>query len=232
MQILKIYNYPFLLICILTNSVFAQSSDQNKGLGIDFKDKPTIFFMYDRNYSFVESKLASTSGLKIGLEFSKKLKLGIGYSWLNNDVVEKKTVITDLGNDTSLNAKLTMRMGILYSEYIFYDKSNWQFSMPVQLGIGTSYFTYYESMGDLVEKKKLSQEGIGMLNVTGMATYRVLKWFGLSAGAGVRLMIVDNNNVDQNLNGPIFAFRIRIFFGEIYKSFFPKAGTKDLSSVR
>ena len=114
-----------------------------------------------------------------------------------------------------------MRMGVLYGEYILLDKEQWQFSVPAQLGFGTSYFNYYETVGDETRKKRLHEEGVVMFNATGMVTYRVLKWFGLSAGAGLRLMVVDNDKLDHNLNGPIFAFRVRVFFGEIYKSFFP-----------
>jgi hypothetical protein len=213
----------FLILVLLSAPSLAQVVDNDSAVGkLNFRDKPVVFFMFDKNYSFVDSKLASTSGFKAGLEFSNKLKLGLGYSWLNSDVVEQKIVITEAGYDTSLNARLTMRLGILYGEYIFYNKGSWQISMPGQIGIGTSYFTYYESIGDDTKKKQLSKQGVLMLNATGMGTYRILKWFGLSAGAGFRIMLIDNNDLKQNLNGPVFAFRVRIFFGEIYKSFLPE----------
>ncbi len=188
---------------------------------VSFDKKPSLFFIYDRNFSFVEGKLASTTGIKAGLEFNKKLKLGLGYGWLNTDIVEKKTITTMLGADSTLNAKFTLRMGIIYGEYMIRDKGMWQFSVPAQLGIGTSYFSYYERIGDLNEKKKLDKEGVVMFSATGMATYRIVKWFGISGGVGFRVMLVDNDSLQQNLNGPVFALRVRIFFGEIYKSFFP-----------
>jgi len=215
-----VFHIILLLVLLCPVSGSGQPGD-TEGRILDFRDKPAFFFMYDRNYSFVDSKLASTSGVKAGLEFSKKLKLGVGYSWLNSDVVEEKVIVTESGTDSSLNAKLKMRMGVLYGEYMLLDKDQWQFSVPAQLGFGTSYFNYYESVGDATMKKRLHEEGVVMFNATGMVTYRVLKWFGLSAGAGLRLMVVDNDKLNHNLNGPIFAFRVRVFFGEIYKSFFP-----------
>ena len=213
--------HTLLLLVLLSPVSGSGQPGDTEGRTVDFRDKPVFFFMYDRNYSFVDSKLASTSGIKAGLEFSKKLKLGVGYSWLNSDVVEEKVIVTEAGTDSSLNAKLKMRMGVLYGEYMLLDKDQWQFSVPAQLGFGTSYFNYYESVGDATMKKRLHEQGVVMFNATGMVTYRVLKWFGLSAGAGLRLMVVDNEKLNHNLNGPIFAFMVRVFFGEIYKSFFP-----------
>jgi hypothetical protein len=218
-----------LLITVLSDDGFGQNDSSTvKKSVVNFKDTPSPFLMYDRNFSFVESKLATTSGFVAGLEFSKRLKLGLGYSWLVNDVVENKSVITEAGGDTSLNAKLSMRMGVLYGEYIFYDKGNWQISMPVQSGIGTSYFTYYENVNQEIREKKLDQQGVWILTTTGMVTYRFLKWFGVSTGAGIRVMLVDNSSINQNLNGPIFTFKVRVFFGEIYKSIFPN-GIKNTS---
>jgi hypothetical protein len=220
--------FTLALLCPVVVTSAQDNASERRGL--DFNERPAIFFMYDRNYSFVDSKLASTSGIKAGLEFSKKLKLGLGYSWLNSDVVEEKKIITEAGTDSSLNARLKLHMGVLYGEYILMDKEQWQFSVPAQLGFGKSYFNYYESVGDGIMKKRLHEEGVVVFNATGMVTYRVLKWFGLSAGAGLRLMVVDNSQLDHNLNGPIFAFRVRIFFGEIYKSFFPNgiSGTAEI----
>ena len=208
------------VVCIASKAN-AQSFPDEPEQRVNFRDKPNVFLMYDRNFSFVDSKLASTTGFIGGLEFSKRLKLGLGYSWLVSDVVEKKTVITESGTDTSLNAKLSLRSGVIYGEYIILRKGNWEISTPVQMAIGSSYFTYYENMGDEIKEKKLNQEGMWIVSSTGMATYRFIKWFGLSGGLGLRLVLVDNQELDHNLNGPIFTFKVRIFFGEIYKSVFP-----------
>jgi hypothetical protein len=76
---------------------------------VGFKGNPRFFFTFDNTTSIVGGKPAGTNELKLGLEFKKKLKLGVGYGLLVSDVVEEKSVkAVRTGNDSTLNAQLSL----------------------------------------------------------------------------------------------------------------------------
>ena len=186
--------------------------------------KPKGFLTLDRTSSFVGGKAASTNELKFGLEFRKKLKLGIGFGALVSDVVTEKTVTTpQTYQDSTVNAELTFTFLSLNSEYIFYESKRWQVAMPLTMGWGSSYFSYFEDNGGGEFKTKRTDEGDAVVTTaTVMVTYRIFRWVGVSAGAGYRVALVSNNKVKQSFNSPVYAFRLRLFLGEIYKSVFPR----------
>ena len=77
-------------------------------------------------------------------------------------------------------------------------------------------------MGEKYEQVRLKEGGVVMTEVAGVATYRILRWVGLSGGAGVRLSLLSNDNVSETFNSLVYTIRVRIFLGEIYKTIFPK----------
>ena len=218
--------YRFAAVLFFSICTKLCSALQGDSLSLDpyvsFKNKPSVFFMIDRYNSVVAGKGANTTGLKLGLDFKKKVRLGIGFSLLSSDIVERKTVITEPGHDTTLNAILSMGYITLYAEYVFYDSNNWQISMPVQTGVGSSYFTYYERVGSVIKEKKLNEQSIILFEPSGLLTYKIIKWVGVSGGIGYRQMILNNSKLDYNFNSVMYSLRLRIFIGEIFKSVFPR----------
>ena len=82
--------------------------------------KPKFFLTLDRTSSFVGGKAASTNELRFGLEFRKKLKLGIGFGALASDVVTEKTVTTPQTNmDSLVNAELTFDSSVKLTDSEF-----------------------------------------------------------------------------------------------------------------
>ena len=190
---------------------------------ISFRNKPKFFLTLDKTSSFVSGKGAVTNELRMGLEFKKKLRLGIGYAALISDVVEEKTITTEVTHrDSILNASLSLAYFSMSSEYIFYDSKRWQITMPVGIGIGSSYFSYYEKINGDYKTKKTDQGTVVLLGATGLVTYRVLRWVGLSAGVGYRIALIKNSKVKESFTSPVYTIKIRLFLGEIYKSVFPK----------
>lgn len=188
-----------------------------------FKNKPKIFLTLDRTSSFVSGKGAATNELRVGLEFKKKLRLGIGYASLVSDVVAEKVAVTEMTNvDSVVSAKLSLSYMTFSAEYTFYNSKRWQITMPVTLGIGSSYFNYFEFVDGDYQTKKLDEGTVVIFGPSGVATYRILRWVGVSGGIGFRHVIVNNSKVEESFNSPIYLFRIRIFLGEIYKSVFPR----------
>ena len=225
MGFMKKYVFLFGMGIIISFQSFSQKVEPHKEQYhfFSFKNKPKFFLTLDRTGSFVSGKEASTNELKIGLEFKKKLRLGFGYAVLVSDVVAEKTAVTEMTNiDSTVSAKLSLSYFTFSGEYIFYDSKRWQITMPVTLGIGSSYFNYFEYVKGDYQTKKLDQGTVVIFGPTGVATYRILRWVGVSGGLGFRYAVVNNSKVKESFNSPIYLFRIRIFLGEIYKTVFPK----------
>ena len=48
--------------------------------------KPSIGVRLESRYSFLRNGLVKVGGVRLGVVFQKKLKVGVGYSWLKSDV--------------------------------------------------------------------------------------------------------------------------------------------------
>ena len=193
---------------------------------VGFKGKPSFFFTLDNTASFVGGKSATTNELRFGLDFKKKLKLGLGYGQLVSDiVVNKNVVIENAGNDSvaTVPANLSLSFFSANAEYVFFNSKRWQISTPLQIGVGSTYFLYYESDKNGKSIQKRTDEGTVLVTgFSAVATYRILRWIGISAGLGYRVGILNNDKVAESFNSPVYTFKFRIFFGEIYKSVFPR----------
>ncbi|MDQ3050314.1 MAG: hypothetical protein M3Q95_05460 [Bacteroidota bacterium] len=216
-----------LLVTILTITGIGVSAQTNKTVVdtplISFKNKPKVFLTLDKTSSFISGKGATTNEIRIGLEFKKKIRFGIGYAALVSDVVDDKIITTQVtGIDSTVPAQLSLSYMTLSAEYTFYESKRWQITMPITLGIGSSYFNYFEKINGDFLTKKTDQGTVVLIGPSGIATYRILRWVGLSAGLGYRRAIVNNGKVKESIDSPVYLFRIRIFMGEIYKSVFPR----------
>ena len=178
-----------------------------------FHSKPKLFFQIDAYNSFVSSEPANTFGFRAGLEFNKRVRITLGYYNLTSDIVKPKLItgVFAIG-DTTLNAKLDMSYVTGSFEYIFYNKDPWQFSVPFNIGAGKSYFWYYKNAAG--DRGRIDEKTIMLTILSVGAQYKVLKWFGVGAGLGYRVMLKDNSNIDENFNSVIYSVGLRIFIGE------------------
>ncbi len=180
--------------------------------------KGRLFFAIDEYNSFISSRLASINGVRFGLSYNEKSKIGIGFYALNT----AKSPIRQrlLSGKDSVTATLAFNYLSLGVEYTFYQKYPWQLSIPAQIGFGSSYYLY--------NNRKYKEAAVLLYEPAIMGHYKILKWFGVGFGLGYRLMIVPNTRIDKSFNSPIYLLRLRIFPEEIYYFFFPKKNGEDI----
>ena len=82
----------YFLVVILLASCFCSHAQLRDTLIKAFSQKPKPFFQIDSYNSIVSGTKANAFGFKTGVEFGKKIRLGIGYSWLNTDIVESRPI--------------------------------------------------------------------------------------------------------------------------------------------
>ncbi len=209
--------FAVVLIVCLFHSVHGQLLDT---ISASFHTKPKVFFQLDAYNSFVSKEPANTFGYKAGLEFNNRIKIGIGYYTVTSDIVKEKILSYDQHIDTMQNAQLDMNFIPVSFEYIFYNKDPWQFSVPLNIGAGKSYFWYYKNATG--ERGRTDEKTIMLFTLSVDAQYKVIKWAGVGGGLGFRQMLKDNSNIHENFNSIIYSLQLRIFVDEIFKSLFPK----------
>ncbi len=87
------------------------------------------------------------------------------------------------------------------------------------MGIGLSQYDYRDEDG---KKHTIGQSGILLYEPALSGQYKITRWFGLGMGAGFRIMLINNKGISSRFNSPIYIFKIKVFFGEIYRSIFLK----------
>lgn len=210
--------YKFFATFLLLGIFYSASGQLLDTIRASFHSKPKIFFQLDAYNSFVSNEPANTFGFRGGLEFNKRVRIGLGYYSLTSDIVKPKKIIGVFNNDTILNAQLDMYFIPVSFEYIFYDKDPWQFSVPLNIGAGKSYFWYYRNAAG--ERGRIDEKIVMLMTVSVAGQYKIIKWIGIGAGLGFRQMLKDNSNISENFNSVIYNLGLRIFVDEIFKSVF------------
>src|SRR5204862_4239129 len=105
-----------------------------------FKHEYSIDARLESRYSAVDHQLISVEGIRLGVSFKRKFRLGGGISWLDSDVHSDYTIRNDLGNLELRERYLKFVYLCYYIDFVFYKTTRWQLSVPIQAGTGLSWF--------------------------------------------------------------------------------------------
>lgn len=182
--------------------------------------KPQLFAKLDTRHSFIYNNRVKIIGIKGGLNYGKRLHFGLGYNqlYLPSKKLDKQIYYSDQDNmKDSVAAKLKLFYFSIQAEYIFYKNNKWQLSMPLQLGIGDTYYKY-----QLFNKKQKTKQFIIYVYEPAISIeYKIIKWFGIGADIGFRLMVTKQKEINQKFNSPTYAFKLLIYYDEIINALFP-----------
>lgn len=169
---------------------------------VSLTHKPKLYANFNTRNSFISNYRAQVRGISAGVTFNKQFTLAIGYNWLITDF-QKKITETD-------SALLKIRYVTPFMEYSFLERNNLEVTIPIYLGFGTS--SYEKADGVSVNKKFILLYEPSM-----KVTYRVLRYFGVSAGIGFRAILAGNGNLAENALTPTYTLGTSLFLADIYK---------------
>jgi hypothetical protein len=211
-----------LSISFLCITAFLLAQPTLDTIAICLDKKPTLFARIDTRNSFIENSRAKIIGFKAGLNYNKRLFFGAGYNQLfgDNPAFNKEVYYTNTANEKdSTTARLRMYYISIHAEYIFYQAGKWRLSMPLQFGIGKTYYKYF-----LFDKKMVREENSNLIYEPGISVeYKILKWAGVGADIGYRFLITDDKKLSNGFTSPTYAFKFLIYYAELYKSLFPNS---------
>ena len=209
----------FLLSCSLV--CFAQ-------IDSTFKiPKPKLVFGFDGRFSFVKYDAVTISGLKIGLDFDNRVRVGLGiYGLLKPAEYSSyaKLTINKIDTPVLYNSKTKLWYGAAYIEYVITHKKRWEVSTPIQFGIGKAQIDASYIGNPSNEIKKLINEGdlvktVYLIEPSVTGYYKIFNWFGLGAGLGYRQLINGTERLNITFNNPIFIVKGKIFLGDLTEIF-------------
>ncbi len=181
-----------------------------------FHYRPKPSFDFGTRNSFVQNSRADIWGIKLGVSFHKRVRIYAGYNYMTSDLQAPYAFMGD-GKLQEVTLHMKLNYGAVCFEYVYYKTKHWEFSLPLQLGIGESRYQYaYE--GTLRNR----DGGLIILYEPMVATeYYIFPWLGVEVDVGLRLMLRNNSAINKEFNGPMYAFGLFLAYDELYKALFP-----------
>ena len=176
---------------------------------------------YDSRNSFVDHARVNVQTIKLGVVFGKRIAMGVGYAWLSSRTPVFNTYRfydRDLNRDTLLTRRLAFNYVRFYVNYIYYKSRRWEFSLPLQAGVGKLGYRYNYGGREL-----RSDEGYCFLYEPEIdVKFRMLRWLGAEADIGYRFVIKNNRFIKNTFNSPTLSVGIFIVWNELALMAFPK----------
>jgi hypothetical protein len=196
----------FCLLLFTTTKVFSQTVSLTDSLKKHFHSPSNFTGKWDTQNSFITGKSIQIQSLKMGLIFNQSITVGLGFHWINSKNFQD--YVLDGFKDSS---PIRMHYFSIFTEYVFFKRNNWMGIIPVQLGIGKSFLRKGED--------RIFERMVCLYEPSISIEYKFSPWLALGAGYGYRIMLKNNRLIDQNFYAPIYVFRARILFDEIYSRY-------------
>lgn len=183
------------------------------------KSRPSIDARLESRYSFLNNSPTKVSGVRLGLSFRRKLRVGIGYSWLDTDVKDIKLITDAFGNLRYTNEYLKFGYVCYYADFVFHKTKRWQLSVPIQVGTGMYWTQYNDGLKTIKSKQRLLlfyEPGITV-------QFKATRWCGLGLDVCARLALRNTKYVGEKLNSFVLAPKLLIWFDQIFYMTFPKS---------
>jgi len=180
------------------------------------KSKPKLDVKFDNRFSFIRDNDVKTIGIKVGLNFRRKFKLGLG---LNNMLFSVEKVAINAENE-EVPVNLEYSYFSPYLEYVYYNSRKWEFSLSIQHGIGGASYQYIDVDG---KKIKLAQSVVHSFEPAMLIDYKIIRWVGIGTGIGYRLVYYKTTGIKEKFSSPEYVIKLKIYLGEIVRTITGKA---------
>jgi len=176
-----------------------------------FHTNPKLDVKLDNRFSFISNNDVKTIGVKVGLNFNRKFKVGLG---INNLLVSDDN---QYSNNEGFLVPVDLEYFYFspYIEYVYFNSKRWEFSLSTQIGFGSASYNFTDSIG---QKIKLAESVILSYEPAMLIDYKIMRWFGIGTGVGYRLIYYKSVGIDQQFSSPEYVIKIKIYLGEIVRT--------------
>jgi len=202
----------------------------------NFFYRPKMVIGVGGHNSFIAGEQVKISGFRGGVEFNGKVKLGWGIYYLNPPI--RGQIIGNDGKDT-IFYEIKFSYLSRFIDYIILSTRWWELSVPHVTGFGsTTVKMKIGNQKDWIDSLQ-RKVGLSLIDISLLAYFKPLKWIGLGASVGWRNVYSDDEKdpelsriVAKTFDGPNWALKVKIYMGELTKSFKkkPKEESEDSKS--
>jgi len=189
----------FFALTLISTGQPVNLQDSFKGV---FDGKISATAKWDNWGTLIGGRTFNTQALKVGAEFNETLVLGIGYNWLSNGVYSRVNI-----EGIPKLCEFELRYFGPYAELDFFKSGRWKGTLPVQLGFGKSFLQYADSEGN---RYKINTGHVVLYEPAMSLSYNIADLFEVGAGFGYRIMLKNNNDINQPLTSPNFVVRLSV----------------------
>lgn len=198
----------FLFIFIF--KALSSSAQLVDSISHSFTHKPSFYWNYGTNYSFISNQFAGIMNIKMGADFNSTTKIGIGFNWINKGL-DKQTPISGY-----THSKLYMRYVSLFFEYTYFKNKYWEASIPAQIGLGN--MNYIHSLSNETSQKAESKWFILYEPITTIQ-YRFLRYFAVGGGIGFRIVLPNKPTPEDHFTSVLFVVKSKFYFTDAFRDF-------------
>ncbi len=209
----------FLLIgTFILASLFAKAQFLDSLYHI-FRGSSSIDARLESRNSFYQNKLISVTGVRLGVAYKRKLRIGGGLSWLKTNYSENYALLNEGGGTDTLLRYFKFAYLCYYIDFVFYRTKRWQLSVPIQAGTGASWYQPSEKYRLKSSDKKyfllLYEPGITV-------QFKIFKWLGLGTDVGYRFVLRNYKKASEKLNSPTYSFKLLFWPDQLFYQLFPE----------
>jgi hypothetical protein len=185
----------FFLILFCNQIAIGQNWSPIDSINLSLKNKPNIILGMDKRNSYVVGMPVNVFGIRAGCDYGKLALLGAFYS-------------ASTQKEGTENTYDFLILGAI-CEYHWYKTYRFHFHQTVQTGIGTV------DIKESNDKKEIQYTSKMIIPIeTGITgNLRFLKYFGLTAGIGVRTSLTPNTYY----TAPYYSYGIMVFTKDLLK---------------
>ncbi len=219
-----LFSFFLILLCFFSPLFWRGAGGEVSAQIVDsirtsFHKKPKLIGGFNAKNTFINGFRSPIYTASAGVDFNNTVRIGAGISWLYVSPYENGRDNTPFhiisGIDTM---KLQFRYINLFFEYIYFKSKKWQFSVPLQIGIGGSSYQYVFNGEKITEDRHT----ILLYEPTVSGQYKIIKWFGVKLDVGYRIMLIQSRVLGSGkFNSPIYNAGVIIYWGELYRMVFP-----------
>jgi hypothetical protein len=178
--------------------------------------KPKLFVSLASHNTFIDHQYAGIFGVRAGLNFNQRIRLGLGYFSLNNNSVVSEIRFSENDLEYTTAAQLYMHYFSLSAEYYCLVKYPWQFTVtPFNVAYGRAQYEYVQRP----QHKKIfgPTENLIFYQPEASMTFNIMRWLAVGSTAGYRFTVLRSNQQTQHLNAVAFSIDVKIYVDELFK---------------
>jgi hypothetical protein len=167
-------------------------------------------FRVDNRNIFIKNQVLTINGLDAGVLLKDKLRLTLGYYWLNKKLSEYNKTIGDIRYEREINLKYVS----LNSEFIYKNTRFFSLGMPLEIGLGGNTLRYVDSTG---MQGPGGKSGFLVITDFGLSvTFKPIRWIGLKGVVGYRKTVF-NQVKDFDFDGLFTSIGLNLDIREVVK---------------